>query len=431
MAHGYNTVHHILPKPYLCGSHFKNHSGMYTIGLIREGKTPPDKRVPLTPQQCKHLMNKYTHLRIMVQPSAVRAFPDHAYASLGLELSEDLSPCDLILGVKEVPVSMLIPGKAYMFFSHTIKKQPSNRSLLKAILEKKISLIDYEVLTDQEGRRLIGFGRYAGIVGAYNTLRGYGERSGLYTLKPAHLCANRAEVDRELQKVHLPKGFRLLITGGGRVAGGALEILATIGLRRLSPNEYLSDRSEAPAYAQLSATDYMRRSDGRPFTAEAFYTDPSGFESDFMKWAAATDVYMSCHFWSSKSPIIFSAEDARRPEFRINMVGDISCDVNGPIASTIRPSTIANPFYGYDPYTEGETDFLNPGAIGVMAIDNLPCELPLDASEDFGNELIDNIFPELLEKEHSEVIERARETDFNGRLTARYAYLSDYAAAEV
>ncbi len=404
---------------------------MITIGIIREGKNPPDKRVPLTPAHCKLLLRKYNNLKIIVQPSIVRAFADAEYSSLGIELNDDLSDCDIIMGVKEVPVAMLIPEKMYMFFSHTIKKQPYNQKLLQAILDKKISLVDYEVLTDSHGTRLLGFGKYAGIVGCFNAFLAYGVKFGGYSLKPAHRCADRREAEHELDKVKLPASFRMVMTGGGRVANGALEMLEHIKIRRVSPQEYLQEAFNEPVYTQLSAKDYVGLKKGGAFATKFFYDNPGLFVSNFMPYARLSDMYMSCHFWDHAAPYIFTKVDTQQPDFRIKLVSDISCDINGPVASTIRPSSIANPFYGYDPYTGSETDFMNPNAIGVMAIDNLPCELPKDASEYFGNELMANILPEILEKPHSDIIERARETDFAGNLTPRFSYLKEYALGKL
>ncbi len=398
---------------------------MIKLGIIREGKTPPDKRVPLTPEQCKHLVQEYPDLDIVVQPSNIRAFGDDEYKRAGLKMNEDLSDRDIIMGVKEVPEEMLIPEKTYVFFSHTYKKQPYNRALLQTILEKKIRLIDYEVLTNEKGGRLIGFGRYAGVVGCYNGLLATGKKLGLFDLKPAHLCEDRKEVEAELKKVKLPEGFKVVLTGKGRVSGGAVEILRCIDIAEISPEAYLSHNDKRPVFTVLGVEDYNAKSDGSDFSKSEFYEHPDRFDSNFMRFAKVSDLYVSCHYWDSKAPFIFTREDARSDDFNIKVVADISCDIDGPVASTLRPSTIADPLYGYNPKTEKETDFSDPAAIGVMAVDNLPCELPKDASEDFGEELIKHIIPELL-KGNSDVIYRATETNLEGELTEPYAYLKDF-----
>jgi hypothetical protein len=298
--------------------------------------------------------------------------------------------------------------------------------LLNAVVDKKISLIDYEVLTKSNGIRLIGFGRYAGIVGAYNALLAVGKKFGLYELKPANLCEDRLEVERELKKVRLPKDFKVVVTGNGRVGQGALEILSQIDIEAVSPEAYLTKSFSGPVYTQLDVMDYNRTIDGQPFDKALFYKDPSGFASDFMRFAKVSDLYIASHYWDSNAPFIFTREDAKSSDFKIKVVADISCDIDGPVASTLRPSTIADPLYGYDPYDESEVDFMDPKAIGVMAVDNLPCELPKDASADFGEEMLDNILPEILDKQDSDIIRRATETTLEGGLTPEFAYLQDY-----
>jgi alanine dehydrogenase len=397
------------------------------LGIIREGKNPPDKRVPLTPDQVKRLQTQYPQLELFVQPSPIRAFKDQEYQDLGIELREDLSNCDLLLGVKEVPVEMLIPNKTYLFFSHTYKKQAYNRELLRAILDKKIRLIDYEMLKDPGGKRLLGFGRYAGIVGAYNGFRAYGELTGNYQLKPAHQCFDRRELESELVKVKLPPNFRIALTGAGRVAGGAMEILSALKITHVFPKEFIrEDFNKEQVFTQLGVNHYFKRSDGQSFTRQDFYRDASGYERNFLKYAEHADMYIAAHYWAEGSPLIFSREDARDPRFNIQLVADISCDIDGPVASTLRPSTIAEPFYAYDPQTESEVPFGQEGSIAVSAVDNLPGELPRDASEDFGNELIKNVLPHFFNDDKDAVLERASETDLQGQLGPHFSYLADY-----
>lgn len=399
---------------------------MIKLGIVREGKTPPDKRVPLTPRHCRQLLDTYGNLEIYVQPSRIRDIPDSAYTDAGIPLREDLSNCDILMGVKEVPIDMLIPNKTYLFFSHTFKEQPYNRDLLRAILDKKIRLIDYEVLTDDRGKRLIGFGRYAGIVGAYNGLLAVGKKLGRYGLKPAHESTGRDEVREEVKKVDLPDGFKIALTGSGRVANGAMEMLADAGIERVSPEDYLTKTYDKAVYTKLGSADYHRKKDGSPFGKSEFYEHPERFESDFMKYAEVTDLYIAGHYWDADAPFVFTREDAKKPEFKIRVVADISCDIDGPVASTLRASTIADPLYGYDPMAEKETDFLDEKAIGVMAVDNLPCELSKDASEDFGDELLKNILPELLGNPDSAMIRRATQTTLDGELGPNFRYLQDY-----
>lgn len=400
------------------------------LGILREGKVPPDKRVPLTPKQCKKVEALYPHVKVIVQPSPIRAYKDQEFIDEGIEMSEDLSMCDIIIGVKEVNIEDLIPNKKFMFFSHTFKKQSYNRELLKAILEKKIQLIDYEILKNTQNKRVIGFGRYAGIVGAYNGFLAYGKKHKIYDLKPAHLCKNRVEVESELKRIELPSNMRVVLTGFGRVGHGAREILDLLPITEVSPEEFLNQEFGFPVFTQLELEDYYTARSGGEFDKKEFYSTPENYKSSFSKYLSKTDMYIPCHYWSSKADNIITKEDLKKEDVRLSVVADISCDVNGPIASTIRSSCIADPIYGYDPETESEVDFMNENAIAVMAVDNLPCELPIDASEDFGNELIKEVFDALFIDDASNMIENASETNLNGELMPNYKYLEDYVSGK-
>lgn len=396
------------------------------IGLIREGKVPPDHRVPLTPKQCKSLKAIYPNLEIVVQPSPIRAYKDEEYIAEGIRLSEDLSECDIIMGVKEVNIEDLIPNKTFIFFSHTIKKQPYNRNLLRAILDKKIRLIDYEVIKNKQNKRIIGFGRYAGIVGAYNAFRAYGLKNGTYELTAANKCKDRKAMEAEMAKIKLPSDTKIVLTGFGRVGHGAREIIDLLPIKEVSPEEFLTEKFTEPVFTQLEVEDYFGRIDGKPFSKSEFYSNPELYKSTFKRFLIDSAIYIPCHFWSNKSPFIVTNEDLRTPNLKLSVVADISCDIAGPIASTIRPSKIADPIYGYNPITEQEDDFMKPGNIAVMAVDNLPCELPLDASEDFGNELMRQVMPLLLKEDPDNIIEKASETTFEGKLSENFAYLQPY-----
>ncbi|XOV68448.1 MAG: NAD(P)-dependent oxidoreductase [Fluviicola sp.] len=398
------------------------------LGIIREGKVPPDKRVPLTPDQCRSLLKEYPNLEILVQPSPIRAFKDQEYIDAGIPMSEDLSSCDIIIGVKEVNIEDLIPGKKFMFFSHTIKKQPYNRDLLQAIVDKKIQLIDYEVLKDTTGKRILGFGRYAGIVGCYNGLLTFGLKHGLYNLKPAHECRDRKEVEQELKKVQLPQNAKIILTGFGRVGHGAREILAELPIKEVDPEAFISQEFDGPVYTHIDVEDYYTRRDGGEFVKSEFYQDPTPYKSTFSRFLSHADMYIPCHYWSDQADFIITRQDLKAKDVRLSVVADISCDIDCAVACTIRPSKISDPIYGYDPHTESEADFKKEGVIAVMAVDNLPCELPLDASEDFGNELIKQVMPHLLGDDTDNIIARASETSLEGGLTEYFSYLEGYLA---
>lgn len=398
---------------------------MIKIGIIKEGKTPPDKRVPLSPEQCERILNDYDNVEIYVQKSNIRKFSDRDYERLGIAVVDDVSHCDILMGVKEVPIDELIPNKKYLFFSHTFKEQPYNRKLLQAIIDKNIQLIDWEVITNAKGQRLIAFGRYAGIVGCYNGFLAYGLKSGLYNLKPAHQCEDRAEMEAQLPTIKLPKNFKAVITGKGRVGGGALEVIEKIDIKEVSPEAFLNETFDEPVYTVLDVADYYERDDKQPMNKQEFYKNPKGYHSVFPKYAKVSNMYIACHYWDSESPFIFTREDAKSSNFKIEIVADISCDIDCAVASTLQPSTIAEPLYGYNPQTETVVDFKSEGAIGVMAVDNLPCELPKDASESFGEMFIEHVLEPLLGNDPENIIERASETK-NGELTTHFSYLEDY-----
>lgn len=396
------------------------------IGILRENKTPIDKRVPLTPEQCIEVQQKFPHVSIVVQPSAVRCFGDDEYNALGISMSEDLSDCDILMGVKEERIEDLIEGKKYLIFSHTIKKQHYNRELLQTILKKKIQLMDYEVLTNKEGLRIIGFGRFAGLVGAYSGLRAFGIRNQLFGLKPAHQCENLAEMLINLNTINLPP-LKIAITGNGRVANGVMEILNYLKIARLTPEQYLHiENPPVPVYVQLLPGDYVRRMDDYEFDLFHFYTHPSMYQNTFIPFAETTDLLLASAYWDPKAPVLFTPTEMKSKSFRISVISDITCDIEGSIPSTKRASTIEEPYYDYNPQTEElEPPFSSKKNITVQAVDNLPCELPKDASLDFGRNLIDKVFPSLFGIDTEGIIERATITK-NGKLTARFSYLQGF-----
>lgn len=394
------------------------------IGIIKEGKVPMDERVPLTPNQIVRILNDYPDLTIKVQRSDVRRIKDSEYASAGIEVVDSVADCDILLGVKEVPKSDLIPGKTYFFFSHTIKKQPYNKTLLQEVLCKQIRLIDWECLREPSGERLIGFGRYAGIVGAYNGFRALGKLERSFELKKAIECADRSELSEQLQKILLGNQ-KILLTGRGKVAKGALEILHELKIREVDVDAFLNQQFSEPVYCQITFLDYFKRKDGEVFNASDFFTNPKEFESDFMRFARVADIFIAGHFWGAKSPFLFTRDDAKKTEFNISLVADISCDIDGPVASTLRPSTIEDPFYGYDAPTESEVEFGASGSIAVMAVDNLPCELPRDASHDFGEMFMERVFPEIMNGDVNQILEKATIAD-KGEVTSYYNYLNEW-----
>ena len=400
------------------------------MGLIREGKLPPDERVALTPVQCREFMERWPDVALVVQESEVRRIPAEEYTQAGVSVVADVSDCDVLIGVKEVNIEDLIAGKTYLFFSHTYKKQPYNAALLAAILEKKVSLIDYEMLKKPDGNRIIGFGRWAGIVGAYNGLRAWGLREKTFTLPRAIDGKDQDEMVSKAKAEKLPKGLKIVLTGYGRVGRGAAELLDAVGIRKVDKEAFLSQEfSDGPVYTHLDIADYNARNDGGAFEREAFINEPAHFQSAFLPYACAADIYIAGHYYAQGSPYIISRADLKHPQVSLKVVADISCDIDGPVACTLRPSSVADPIYGYDPENECECATDTPGSITVMAIDNLPCELPRDASKGFGRDMLDHVIPLLIEGDRDGILAGARETGLDGELCEKFKYLEDYVAA--
>jgi saccharopine dehydrogenase (NAD+, L-lysine-forming) len=395
-----------------------------SIGLIREEKVPFDKRVAFTPLQCLEISQRFPNTEIIVQSSSHRCFPDEAYIALNIPVQESLSECNILIGIKEVPPPNLLPEKIYLFFSHTKKGQERNRPLLQEMIRKNITLIDYECLTDDEGSRVIGFGRFAGVVGAYNGILGYGKKFGLYHLIQAYELDGIPELHLELRKVILP-AVKIIITGGGRVANGASEIMGILKIRRVTPYEFLNYTFHEPVYTHLHSKDYNSAKDGSPWNSQHFYSHPEKYKSQFNRFSSACDLLLHCAYWHPQAPELFSRDEMKSSNFNISVIADITCDIFGSIPSTHRASSIGDAYYGYNPLTQQEElPFLKEN-ITVMAVDNLPCELPKDASADFGKNLLELVLPELLRKPDSRMIERATITKA-GQLTPPYGYLKKY-----
>jgi alanine dehydrogenase len=396
------------------------------IGIIREGKNPPDKRTALAPQHCAELMLRYPTLTIVAQSSTVRCFTDDDYTTHGIAVVDDIQDCDLIIGVKEVPTAMMVPNSTMMFFSHTIKKQPHNRELLQKVVAKNIRLIDYECLTDNLGRRLLGFGRYAGIVGAYNALLAFGNRTSTYQLRPAYQCSSIAEMHQELKKINL-KNERIIVSGGGKVANGVRETMKAAGITEVSIPDFLSKDFEFPVWCNADVLDYHERDGKPPESIDAFIRDSAKYTNTFKKFLSKADIYISAHFWDGRSAPFFTPENVKADDFRPCIIADITCDVQGSVPTTLRSSTIANPTYGYGRFSETEAEPYANDSITIMAVDNLPCEVPMDASIGFSAELAEKIIPLFLEDDVQNVLERAAIAQ-DGHLTELYRYLEDYVA---
>ncbi len=395
------------------------------IGLIREGKTPPDKRVAFTPKQVEEIHQLFPNVKVVVQSSEARCFDDKEYKNAGADIVSSVEDCDILFGIKEVPIDELIANKTYLFFSHTIKQQPYNRKLLQAILQKNITLIDYEALKDSQGNRLVAFGRYAGIVGAYNALWTFGKKYNAFELRRAFECFDINDLKIELRKVTLPP-IKIALTGSGRVAKGAMETLDTAGIRKVSSEDFLSKKYSEPVYVQLSSAEYHRHKRGLPFNRTDFHLAPEQYESDFAKYGEVTDILIAGAYWNPKAPKLFEQQQLVNKEFKIKIIADVTCDINGSIPSTKKASTIIEPLYDYHKESDSVCSPLSQKEnITVMAIDNLPCELPRSSSEEFGRDLIDRIMNPIICGKPEGIATRATVAKA-GKLTDNFSYLLNY-----
>lgn len=395
------------------------------IGLIREGKVPVDKRVPMIPEQCRVFMERNPHVKIIAQSSTIRCYSDQEYRDEGVEVSDNVDDCHVLLGVKEVPIDHIIPNKTYLFFSHTIKMQEYNKDLLRYIRDNNVRLIDYELLTDDNGMRVIAFGRYAGIVGAYNGILTYGKRYNLFSLRPAHECKDLEDLKTEFPKATLPN-IKIALTGGGRVSKGSMEVLNGMGIKKVSAKEFISRDFNEPVYCQLNSRDYYYRKDGEEFSRDGFHNDPSEYESKFIEFANVADLMIAGAYWDPNAPVLFEREQIISNGFHIKVIADITCDIEGSIPSTKMASTIEDPIYDFNPEENKVDPALSDEAnITVMAVDNLPNELPRDASRDFGRELTEHILPNLLTLDETPIITRA--TIVKGhKIQPDFAYLEEW-----
>ncbi len=397
---------------------------MTRIGLIREGKIPADNRVALTPAQCKWIHRNATGVQVVAQTSPDRCFSDREYTAAGVEVVHDLSNCDILMGIKEVPPDQLLPGKTYLFFSHTKKEQPHNQRLLRTVLDREVTLVDYECLEHEDGKRIIGFGFFAGVVGAHNGMMAYGNRTGLYQLDRVYKQKSFRELIHTYFGVRLPN-VKIAVTGSGRVAHGILEIMNLMGIHEVEPDEYLKRRFSYPVYTHLKGADlYTHRRTGAYNRAD-FHQDPEAYRSTFLPYTEQTDILMNGVYWDKDVPRLFEKNDAISDHFIIQTIADITDDADGSVPINAGDQSIADPIYGIDKKTLQKTEPYGRNTIDLMAVGNLPNELPRDASRYFGEQLIKFVLDDLV-KGGSSIIDRAT-IACNGRIGKGYEYLQEYA----
>ncbi|MBU3715081.1 MAG: alanine dehydrogenase [Ferruginibacter sp.] len=397
---------------------------MLTLGLIKEGKIPSDNRVALTPAHCKWLNKTQSNIKVVAEKSDSRCFSDREYSIAGVELRNDMSDCDILLGIKEVPINMLIENKIYLFFSHTKKLQPYNRELLQAIIKKNITLIDYECLEHEDGKRIIGFGFFAGVVGAHNGMMAYGKKTGLFDMQRVNSTKNLQDLIHTYFGLKLPP-VKIAVTGSGRVAHGILEIMNLLGIHEVEPEDFLEKELSYPVYVHLKGADLYKHKTNDTYNRHDFHAHPENYFCVFNKYFPHTDILMNGIYWDKNIQRLFEMDDIKRPDFRIKTIADITDDMNGSVPCNLGDSTIDNPVYGVDKITGQKTAAYLPETIDIMAVGNLPNELPRDASRYFGEQLIKYVLKDLVEG-NSKIIDKATIVK-NGKLTEYYDYMKSYA----
>lgn len=385
-----------------------NPAGVATnrIGIRREDKNRWERRVPLVPDDVAQLVD--AGLDIVVQPSDLRIFSDSAYELAGATVAEDLGDCGVVLAVKEIPPELFRPGVAYVYFSHTIKGQAHSMPALQAMLDTGGTLIDFERIADADGARLVHFGRFAGVAGTIDALWALGRRwqvqgfdTPLSNLRPTidYPSMEQAldavgEVGAALAADGLPDALEPLvvgITGYGHVAQGALEVLARLPMRQVGAGELAEAtmRSDEVAVCVLTESDTVapNQSAGRRGVVDVadFRAHPENYRSIFSPVAARLSLLINSIYWDPRAPRLLTWEDLvpLAARGRLAVIADLSCDIDGAIQSTVRATESGDPVYVVDPVTRAaRTGFEGPGIV-VLAVDNLPCELPADASAAF------------------------------------------------
>ena len=397
------------------------------IGIIRESRND-ENRTPLVPEHIKKYKESNPNINFIIQPSNSRCFSDEEYELCGAKINENLNECSIIFGVKEIDPNILINNRTYLFFSHTFKinKQQKNiekhkKDLLLSILNKKITLIDYENIRGKNGTRCLGFGRFAGIVGCYNTLNLLLKVLGKQSLASAYKINDYERLVLNLKNLYFPK-TKILVTGDGRVAKGVIELLNLTNIKAVSKKDFLEKKFDQPIFCNLETKDYVTNNSSTNFNLEHFINNPQDYSSSALQYLKETDILISAHYWDPSSPKIFENEDLKVLQ-NLKIVGDITCDINGSVPTTIRSTTIEEPNYWIERYTLKEIDENNDG-IAVMAVDNLPSELPRDSSTEFSEGIINEVIPFLLKEDDGRILNGTITTD--GSFLEKYNYLNDY-----
>ena len=429
------------------------------IGIRYEDKYLMERRVALVPAHVKQLVGK--GIEIQVVPSEKRIFKDEEYLQAGAVLREEPLDADVILGVKEMPLNYFKPHKTYVFFSHTIKGQPYNMPLLRNMMESKINLIDYERIVDAHGRRLIFFGRFAGLAGMINSLWSLGQRlqrKGMETpflnIKQTHNYDSLEEakaavsaVGQEIACNGLPEKMAPVvvgITGYGNVSKGAQEILGLLPVIEISPAELenLKQQENIPSnviYKVVFEEKHLSRpkEPGKKFDLQEYYQHPERFEGVFEQYLPHLTVLMNCMYWDDRYPRIVTKDELeilwKNKDLRLEVIGDVTCDPDGSVEITHKGTAIEDPVFVYHPETRKPVMGFDGEGVLVMAVDILPSELPREASQAFSDALI-KFLPGLLGADFEVPFEQLQVPDplkkamilYHGELTPDYQYLKQY-----
>ncbi len=387
------------------------------VGVRREEKSEWERRVPIIPKDARRLQDEYD-IEVWVQPSPIRVFSDDAYREEGITIEEDLSPCPVVFGVKEMPPGLFERGHTYVFFAHVIKGQPYNMPMLKRLLDQGCQLIDYETVTDEQGRRLIFFGHHAGLAGMIDTLWALGQRlnsegiaNPFADLRQTHeyddLEEARAAVSalgRHIAQHGLPGPITPLVcgfAGYGNVFGGANEIFELLPVEEIEPGQVADVAQHSDARNVMYKVVFREEDTVEPisprdeFELQDYYDHPAKYRSRFKDYLPYLTLLVNCVYWEQKYPRLVTKEDLRElyvvKQPRLRVIGDISCDIEGAIEATVKSTDPGNPVYVYDPFEDRAVDGVSGRGPVILAVDILPSELPREASTYFSSVLMDHV----------------------------------------
>lgn len=428
------------------------------IAIRREDKNQWERRAPLTPEHIREFKEKYG-IKTIVQPSKIRVFTDEEYRCAGAEINEDISRAGVVFAIKEIPDRLFEKGKAYVFFSHTIKGQPYNMPMLKKMIDRQCTLIDYERIVNEKNQRLIFFGRFAGIAGMFETLFAYGQKMkqlGFQTpferVKQPYRYHSLEEgkkeikaIGREIEENGLPAELSPLITGFtgyGNVSKGAQEIFDLLPHETISADKLREEPASISANNKLFKVvfyekDIVKAKEGS-FELQDYYQHPEKYDSIFENYLPRLGILVNCIYWTEKYPRLvtkdFLKKDIlREPEFKLKVIGDISCDIDGSIEITSKATRPDIPSFTYLPGSDSFEDCIHREGITVMAVDNLPCEFPRESSASFSN-LLKDLAQGIASADFAapfEDINIAKPAKravvlHNGRFTPDYTYMEDF-----